>query len=85
MRCAAWTCNWWGRAFLRARVEWVGGVGPSADEPLPTDFGPTAAASLEAVPWRGRTIMVPPLELQLQVNERRGLHDRVQQIRASLA
>src|SRR5207244_3301736 len=27
-----WFCRWWGRAFLGARVEWVGGVGPAADE-----------------------------------------------------
>jgi hypothetical protein len=81
---ADWFCNWWGRAFLAARVEWIGGVGSSADEPLPTDFGPAAAASLEDVPWRDHKIRVPPLELQLQVNERRGLHDRVEQIRASL-
>ncbi len=26
---ADWFCSWWGRAMLTARVEWVGGVGPS--------------------------------------------------------
>jgi hypothetical protein len=81
---ADWFCNWWGRAFLDARVEWVGGVRPSADEPLPTDFGPAAAATLERASWHGHTIRVPPLELQLQVNERRGLHDRVERIHALL-
>ena len=25
--------NWWGRAFLHARVEWIGGVTSAADEP----------------------------------------------------
>ncbi len=64
---ADWFCNRWGRAFLAARVEWVGGVGPSADEPLPTDFGLVAAASLQRISWFGHTIRVPPLELQLQV------------------
>ena len=33
---ANWFCTWWGRAVLGARVEWVGGVGPTADEPEPT-------------------------------------------------
>jgi hypothetical protein len=81
---AEWFCRWWGRAFLGARVEWVGGVGPAADEPLPTDFGLVAAASLEPVAWRGHVVRVPPLELQLAVSERRGLDDRAARIRAVL-
>ncbi len=60
-----------------ARVEWVGGVGPAADEPLPTDFGPAAAARLETVRWRDWSVRVPPLDLQRAVSLRRGLHDRV--------
>jgi hypothetical protein len=80
---ADWFCRWWGRAFLGARVEWVGGVGPAADEPEPSDFGLVAAASLEAVSWRGHTLRVPPLELQLEVSERRGLGERVALIRAA--
>jgi hypothetical protein len=82
---AQWFCRWWGRAFLGARVEWVGGVGPAADEPEPTDFGLVAAASLETVAWRGHVVRVPPLALQLAVTERRGLHDRAARIRAVLA
>lgn len=79
---ADWFCRWWGRAFLGARVEWVGGVGPAADEPLPSDFGPTAASRLEAVLWRGRWLRVPPLDLQRAVSVRRGLDDRVRRIDA---
>ena len=52
--------NWWGRAFLHARVEWVGGVTPAADEPQATDYGPTAANSLQATRWRDWEIRVPP-------------------------
>jgi hypothetical protein len=74
---ADWFCRWWGRAMLGARVEWVGGVGPAADEPLPTDFGPTAARDLESVRWRGHELRLPPLSLQRAVNTRRGLYDRV--------
>lgn len=74
---ADWFCAWWGRAMLGARVEWVGGVGPAADDPAPTDFGPTAAARLEPVRWRGHDLRVPPLTLQRSVSVRRGLHDRV--------
>jgi Phosphoribosyl-dephospho-CoA transferase MdcG len=82
---ADWFCRWWGRAFLGARVEWVGGVGSTADEPEPTDFGLVAAESLETVAWRGHAVRVPPLALQLAVCERRGLGDRAARIRALLA
>ena len=69
--------EWWGRAFVGARIEWAGGVTAAADEPEVTDFGFTAAAALETVPWRGWEIRVPPLELQRAVSLRRGLDDRV--------
>jgi hypothetical protein len=72
-----WIARWWGRAFLGARVEWVGDVSSSVDHPEPVDFGPTAADSLQRVRWRGHELRVPPLELQLAVAERRGLSDRV--------
>jgi hypothetical protein len=75
-----WFCRWWGRAWLGARVEWVGGVTAAADEPVPTDFGLVAAASLNRVRWNGLTVLVPPLELQRAVSERRGLADRVRAI-----
>jgi hypothetical protein len=67
----------WGRAFLHARVEWIGGVTPAADEPQVTDYGPTAANSLQAVRWRDWEIRVPPLHLQRAVSARRGMADRV--------
>lgn len=77
---ADWFCDWWGRAVLAARVEWVGGVRPASDLPEPTDFGLVAAADLEVVRWRGWDIRVPPLALQRAVTVRRGLHDRVRLI-----
>jgi hypothetical protein len=75
-----WFCRWFGRAFLGMRVEWVGDVLPSADDPEPTDFGLVAAASLERVEWAGLTVRVPPLALQRAVSERRGLDERVRLI-----
>ncbi|WP_221469825.1 nucleotidyltransferase domain-containing protein [Allocatelliglobosispora scoriae] len=77
---ANWFCAWWGRAVLGARVEWVGGVGPTADEPQPTDFGLVAAARLERVGWQGWELRVPPLSLQRATSRRRGLEDRVRLI-----
>jgi hypothetical protein len=75
---ARWPISaWWGRAFLHARVEWVGGVTPAADEPHVTDYGPAAAGNLETVRWRDWEIRVPPLHLQRAVSARRGMTDRV--------
>lgn len=79
--CVGWIANWFGRAFINARLEWVGGVNDSIDTPYPNDSGPTAAKMLEVVKWNRAEIKVPPLELQLQVNERRGLTDRVKKIK----
>lgn len=75
-----WFCRWWGRAWLGARVEWVGGVGEAADRPEPTDFGLVAAGALDELTWEGSTIRVPPLALQRAVSSRRGLSDRVRLI-----
>jgi hypothetical protein len=78
-----WVARWWGRAFLGARIEWVAQVASAVDDPDPVDFGPTAAANLESVRWRGHELRVPPLKLQLAVAERRGLMDRVEAIHKS--
>lgn len=75
---AEWRISrWWGRAFLHARVEWVGGVRPAADEPHVADFGPAAACRLEMVRWRDWQVRVPPLPLQRAVSARRGMTGRV--------
>ncbi len=37
VRAHGWICNWFGRAFLHARLEWVGGVDPGVDKPHATD------------------------------------------------
>jgi len=80
-----WIARWWGRAFLHARIEWVGDVLPEVDDGNPTDFGPYAAASLEAITWQGHTLRLPPLDLQLAVTRRRGLTERVGIIERFLA
>jgi hypothetical protein len=85
VRVEDWFCNWFGRAFLHARLEWVGGVDERADQPGVSDVGPTAASRLETVTWRGRDIRVPPLDLQLKVSKRRGLAERVEMIERFLA
>ncbi len=69
-----WLGERWFRAFVGgARVECVGGVHASHDHPVPSDFGPMAASRLATVHWRGWTLRVPPLEMQLASRQRRGL------------
>jgi hypothetical protein len=80
-----WVCEWWSRAFLHARIEWMGGVLASADEPEPSDFGPVAEREAETVHWRGHALRVPPLSLQLAVTRRRGLVARATLIEEALA
>jgi len=79
-----WFCNWFGRSFPGACLEWVGGVDGRADTPQVTDFGPVAARRAEHVLWNGYRVPVPPLDLQLAVNERRGRHERAAMIRRAL-
>jgi hypothetical protein len=70
-----WIATHFARAFGGARIEWIGGV--SAEAAGAGDFGPAAEERLETVGWRGRTIRVPPLDLQLASARARRLDARV--------
>jgi hypothetical protein len=83
-RSEGWIAEWFGRAFMHARIEWVGDVHDHVDDHAVTDFGPAAAAQLEAVNWEGYEILVPPLALQLEVTRRRGLMARAALINRAL-
>jgi hypothetical protein len=74
---ADWISDWWGRAFWAARIEWIGGPKPAADQPLPADFGQVAVSRLQTVRWESWLIWVPPLDLQRATCQRRGLVDGV--------
>ena len=77
-----WFADYGGRAFAGCLFEWLAGLHPEVDEPTPHEQGFVALRSLESVCWRGWTLLVPPLDLQLSVAEQRGLTDRVARIRA---
>jgi len=79
-----WVCDWFGRAFPGALVEWVGGVNERADQPTTSDFGPITASRRETVIWRGHPLHVPPLDLQLAVSEARGRMEQAALIRSAL-
>lgn len=67
-----------------ACIEWIGEPVATSDENGVTEFGPLAASQLDTIDWRGYTLRVSPLTIQLAVNERRGLEKRVQEIRRAL-
>jgi hypothetical protein len=77
----AWIAEWTARAFYGALIEFTSGPRsvPEADEQ-----GPVAASHLEVVSWRGHSVAVPRLDLQLSVAERRGLRDRADLIRRAI-
>jgi len=79
-----WIADSGGRAFAGCLFEWIAGVHADVDEPEPHEQGPAAAARLELVRWHGHDVPVAPLDLQLAVNQRRGLISRVQKIQAYL-
>lgn len=81
-RPGTWIARYFGRAFLHSRIEWVSGVDPEIDTyASPNDYGPDAASRLETVRWRDHDLVLAPLDLQLAVTERRGLHERAAAIR----
>lgn len=77
--------DYWGRAFLTARLEWIGAPKAGVDSPWPSDFGPVAGSRLEAVTWEDWRLRIPPLDLQRNVSQRRGLTTRVALIDAMLS
>lgn len=72
------------RSFPDACVEWCAGIDERADAHMIGDVGLTAQGRLETVEWQGFSIRVPPLDLQLVVNDARGLTDRVALIQRAL-
>ncbi len=82
---SGWISRWFGRAFLHARIEWIGELAATSDVQGITEFGSTAASSLETIDWHGHKLYVPPLAIQLAVNERRRLVDRMQKIKQRLS
>jgi hypothetical protein len=81
-RPGSWIARWFGRGFLRARVEWIADVDPAIDTyAFPNEFGPRAASRLETVRWNDHDLAVTPLDVQLAVTEHRGLAGRAEAIR----
>ncbi len=69
-----WFFAWFGRAFRRARIEWVGGI--DLRTPVPEELVAAAQGRCDEVSWRGRVLRVPPLDAQERRTIERGLAGR---------
>ena len=83
-RIDGWFCQYWGRAFLHARVEWVGGVDPDDSSAYVQELYRPSVAHLETIDWHGYRVRIPPLEPQLKIEESRGRAGHVKIIRDAL-
>ena len=72
-----WVTKEFGVIFKHARIDIASESQAVLDEPEPIDCGPYAKANLECVVWEGYPIRVPPLQLSLNANRRRGRSERV--------
>ncbi len=75
-----WVVSNFGVLFMKARIDLAFDPEDFVDNPEPVDFGPYAMKNLEEIKWNNKIIRIPPLDLQLQVNKRRGRNDRVKAI-----
>jgi hypothetical protein len=80
MECENWVAKAYGDAFHGCKICMAFGTQDSLDSPEPSESGPYAAHHLETATWEGRAIPVPPMQLLLNINRRRGRADRVRQI-----
>lgn len=84
MKTQDWISDWFARAFIHCRFEWIGTPYEAVDADGPSDFGPLAASRLETIHWQDHPIKVPSLDLQLATCRRRGLDQRAKLIEVAL-
>lgn len=84
MDTKGWLTRDFGVIFRHARIDIASDPQEILDDPDPVDCGPYARAHLEEVHWKGLTIKVPPVQLSLNANKKRGRDDRVEKIEAYL-
>lgn len=79
-----WIVKYFGVIFLHSQIDLAFDPQKSADDPEPSDFGPHAMKNLEEIKWRGHIVKIPPIDLQLHVNKKRGRTKRVKAIESFL-
>jgi hypothetical protein len=75
-----WLTKDFGVLFIHCRIDIASDPQSSLDEPEPVDCGPYAKSKLETIVWNGYEVKIPPIELQLNVNQRRQRLERVRLI-----
>ncbi|WP_432665526.1 hypothetical protein R9X47_04480 [Wukongibacter baidiensis] len=75
-----WLTKDFGVIFLKARIDIASEPQECLDKPEPIDCGPYAKKNLEDLTWNSYKIKVPPVNLQLNANRRRGRVERVKLI-----
>lgn len=78
--CDNWVAKAYGALFHKALISIAFDTLDCLDQTEPTDAGPYAMAHAETVIWKGYSLRVPPLELSVNINRRRGRLDRVELI-----
>jgi len=74
-----WIGRYFGRAYLKLRIEWVGDI--QLNDPwVVQNYGPPVENRLELLNWRGFQIRVAPLDLLLKQSRARSLDSRVKKI-----
>lgn len=79
-----WLTKDFGVMFMDVRIDIASDPNPILDTPEPIDCGPYAKEHLERVSWHGFEIKIPPLELQITVNTKRGRVKRVKKMQEYL-
>lgn len=83
--CEGWVCKAFGTLFHGCEITVEFEPQDSLDAAEPIDSGRYAASHLETVTWEGWTVPVPPLQLLLNINRRRGREERARLIEEWMA
>jgi hypothetical protein len=83
--CEGWVCGAFGSVFHGCEITMAFEPQDSLDAPDPNDSGRYAASHLQTVSWEGWAIPVPPMQLLLNINRRRGRDERVRMIMEHMA
>jgi hypothetical protein len=83
--CEGWVCKAFGTLFHGCEITVAFEPQDSLDAAEPIDSGRYAASHLETIEWEGWTIPVPPLQLLLNINRRRGREERARLIEEWMA
>lgn len=74
---SGWVTKDFGVLFWHARIDLASDPAAMLDNPEPVDCGPFARQNLQTVTFEGHKIRVPPIELLIAANRRRGRMERV--------